>query len=89
MLSQCRSPLFLLLLPHRQAGLRQCDVVIGVIQPDLCDCYDLAWQLVRHHALEGLVESSFLAVKQVVVRAALPGVPAGLPRHLARLKGYI
>jgi hypothetical protein len=89
MLSQRRNPLLLLLFPHCQAGLCQRDVIIGVIQPDFRDCYDRARQLIRHHTPEGLVESSLLAVKQVVVRAALPGVPADLRRHSACLKGYI
>jgi hypothetical protein len=33
-------PLFFPLLLCRHAGLRQCDVVIGVIQPNLGDSYD-------------------------------------------------
>jgi hypothetical protein len=89
MLFQCRNLLLLVLPPYCQAGLRYDDVVIDVVQPNLCDCYDCAWRLVLHHAPEGLIESSFIAVKQVVVRAALPGVPAGPYRHIARLKGHI
>jgi hypothetical protein len=89
MLPQCRNLLLLVLTPSRQASLRLGDVVIGVVQPYSCDHHDRAWQLVRTHALEGLVESLFLAIEQVVVCVALPGVPAGLHRHLARLEGHI
>ena len=73
MLPRCRSLLLFLLLPCRQSRLRHRDVVVGVVQPSVCDRYDRARQLVWHHALECLVEPLFLPVEQVVVRAALPG----------------
>ena len=83
------NPFFLTSAPYCQAGLCQCDVVVGIIQPDLCSCYDPARQLARPYGREGFVELPFLTVEQVVVHAVFLGFPADLYRHIARLKGYV
>jgi hypothetical protein len=83
------NPFSLTSAPYGQAGLRQCDVVVGLIQPDLRSCYDPARQLARPHGRKGFVKFPFLAVKQAMVYVVFLALPTDLHRRIARLKGYV